>query len=96
MAKLGKRNISVSSSIDHTQKLGFEVEVNVSKDGQFYFSLDADQMKRLLDYGVDLSNTFNRHTKKLGTFYADTLEKLEKNFRNLLEEAVSGEIIEDK
>jgi hypothetical protein len=96
MAKLGKRKISVSSSIDHTQRLGFEVEVNVSKDGQFYFSLDADQMKTLLDYGVDLSNTFNRHTKKLGTFYADTLEKLEKNFQNLLEEAISGEIIEDK
>ena len=49
MAKLGKRKISVSSSIDHTQRLGFEVEVNVSKDGQFYFSLDADQMKTLLD-----------------------------------------------
>ena len=96
MAKLGKRKISVTSSVDHTQKLGFEVEVNVSKEGQFYFSLDANQVKTLLDYGVDLSNTFNKHTKKLGTFYADTLEKLEKNFQKLLEEAISGEVTEDK
>ena len=96
MAKLGKRRISVSSDIDHTQRLGFDVEINVSKDGKFYFSLDSDQQKTLLDYGVDLSRNINRHTHKIGTFYADTLEKLEKDFRCLLEEAISGEVIEDK
>jgi hypothetical protein len=76
--------------------LEFDIEINVSKDGKFYFSLGSDQQKILLDYGVDLSRNINRHTHKIGTFYADTLEKLEKDFRCLLEEAISGEVIEDK
>lgn len=96
MAKLGKHTISVENSIDYREKIGIEVEINVSKDGEFYFSLSDDQVNMLLDKGVDLSKTFNKRTKKIGTFYAKSLAELKKNFQTILEEAISGEIIEDK
>lgn len=96
MAKIGKHKISVESSIDYREKIGVEVEINVSKEGDFYFSLNEDQMKMLLDKGVDFSKTYNKRTKKLGTFYAKSLDELKNNFKKILEEAISGEILEDR
>ena len=96
MAKLGKHRISVENSIDYKERIGVDVEINVSKDGEFYFSLDDDQKQMLLDHGVNLSSTYNKRTHKTGTFYANSLAELKKNFKAILEEAVSGEILEDK
>lgn len=96
MAKLGKREIIVENKIDPTIKFRFEVEINVSKNGEFYFTLDEEQKECLLNSGVNLNNTVNHKTKKIGTFYSDTLEKLISDFEELLQDAVSAEVIEDK
>lgn len=96
MAKLGKREIVVENEIDPTIKFRFEVEINVSKKGEFYFTLNDEQKESLLNSGVNLNNTVNHKTKKIGTFYSDTLEKLISNFEELLQDAVSAEVIEDK
>jgi len=96
MAKLGKHKISVRSSVDYNEQIGVEVEINVSKNGDFYFTLNDEQQKMLLDYGIDMSGTINKRTGKPGTFYATSLAELKKNFEAILEEAVSGEILEDR
>lgn len=96
MAKLGKREIIVHSDVDYTQKIRFEVELNVSKDGHFYFTLDEEQKKTLTDLGVDLRKYMNLKTKKSGTFYNTKLESLISDFENLLKEAISGEILVNK
>lgn len=96
MAKLGKREIVVENKIDPTIKFRFEVEINVSKKGEFYFTLSDEQKETLLNSGVNLNDTVNHKTKKIGTFYSDTLEKLLSEFEEILKEAVSAEVIEDK
>lgn len=95
MAKLGKREIVVSNEFDPTVKFRFEVEINVSKGGDFYFILNEEQKEQLLDRGVNLSHTRNRKTHEVGTFYSNTLEKLISDFEGLIKEAVSCEVIED-
>ncbi len=96
MPKLGKREIVVRNEIDYTQNLSFEVEINVSKGGEFYFTLTEEQKERLTKMGVDLSKSANRRTNKLGTFYDTSLDKLIGSFRELVADAVAADIIEDK
>ena len=47
MPKLGKREIVVRNEIDYTQNVSFEVEIYVSKGGEFYFTLTDEQKERL-------------------------------------------------
>lgn len=96
MAKLGKKEIFVSNEFDPTVKFRFEIDINVSKNGEFYFTLNEEQKEQLLNNGVNLSCTYNRKTHKTGTFYSDTLDKLLSDFEELLKEAVSGEVVEEK
>ena len=96
MAKLGKHKISAENPADRTEGLGVEVEINVSKDGEFYFTLNEEQVELLQKHGVDLKDALNRRTHKVGTFYAKSLDELKDNFKKLLEEAVSGQILEDR
>ena len=91
MAKLGKRELVVENKIDSTIKFRFEVEINVSKKGEFYFTLNDKQKETLLNSGVNLNNTINHKTKQIGT-----LDKLLYEFKEILKEAVSAEVIEDK
>jgi hypothetical protein len=96
MAKLGKRNIEVQSNIDYTQRISFDVDINVSKDGEFYFTLNDEQKETLYKLGVDISSTFNHRTHKIGTFYSNSLDLLISNFKALVSDAVSAETLEDK
>ena len=96
MAKLGKRTIEVHNDIDYMQRISFDVEIYVSKEGEFYFTLSKEQKERLLKLGVDLSSTINKRTCAVGTFRSNSLDTLISNFKNLVSEAVSAETLEDK
>lgn len=96
MAKLGKRNIKVHNPVDWNQSISVDIDVMVSKDGEFYFTVSQDDIDMLENYGVDFSNSYNKRTHKKGTFYGSELNKLVNDFKQMLEVAVSGETLVDE
>lgn len=72
------------------EEIRFTYEVNVSKDGRFSTTLPKEAVSKIESYGVtmDANRVGNR-----GYFSSDTMEGLDREIREAVEEAVSCELV---
>ena len=90
---MGKLTDIIVSIRTDKESISIKTPVSVTKDGRFTTTLPKEAVDTILEYGVTLKS--NR-VGTPGFFESDTLGGLRKEIGDLLREAISRELIEDR